>query len=641
MASGAKNMFENFKKGVAAAGDRPCLGHRPMTNGVAGPYVWQTYKEVLQRILNLGSALAGRGLKKGSIVGVFSINRPEWLIIEGVCNAFGYVLVPLYDTLGPEAMQFIVTETEMSLVFASNDKFDALIKDKARYLSVQSIVLLDGVTDVEVEKGKGVNVDVVAFGKLEEEGKARPVEPPTDIADSDVVTIMYTSGTTGMPKGAMLTHKNFLANAAAIEFTGFKGRCFHLTPADVHISYLPLAHVFERMVVTYIIGVGASVGFYQGNTQNLLDDIAILKPTLFPSVPRLLNRVYDKVLAAVDIKGGLSSSLFHMGVESKRMNLQRGKIDHWLWDKLVFSKIKARLGGHVQCIITASAPISPEVLDFLRLAFCCEVHEAYGQTETTGGASITLKGDYESGHVGVPLPANEIKLVDVPEMNYTSKDTPYQRGEICYRGPNVFKGYFKNEEKTAEALDKDGWLHSGDIGLWDEKGRLKIIDRKKNIFKLAQGEYIAPEKIENVYCKSKYVSQIYVYGDSLKAFLVGVVVPDDEYLAAWCKQNDVAGTIAEYKNNPKVKELIIKDMLKVGKELGLKSFEQVKDIHIDDVPFSIENNLLTPTFKLKRPQAKEHYQAQIDQLIEVVQKAETEKEKKQHQEEEKKGKEGK
>jgi len=357
------------------------------------------------------------------------------------------------------------------------------------------------------------------------------------------------------------------------------------------------------------------------------------EPTVFPSVPRLLNRVYDKINAAIDLKGGLSASLFHAAVKAKKTGLKNGSLTHWLWDKLVFNKVKARLGGRVKCLISGSAPLSPEVMDFLRLAFCCEVYEGYGQTESSGAVSLTVMGDYDSGHVGIPTPVCDIKLVDVPEMNYTSNDTPCPRGEICMKGPNIFLGYYKNEEKTKEALDKDGWLHSGDIGMWDDKGRLRVIDRKKNIFKLAQGEYIAPEKIENVYQKSKWIAQAFVYGDSFKAFLIAIIVPDEETVGFWAKEHHIG---SDWINNPQTKELIFQDMIKVGKQLGLKSFEQVKAIHLEKNLFSVENNLLTPTFKLKRPQAKEYYQAQINQLIAETEQAESEKEKKQMAEEEKK-----
>jgi len=636
MANGAHTLFLNFKKGVEISADKPCFGHRPMTNGVAGPFVWETYQQVYDRVLNFASALSTLGLTKGSSVGIFCVNRPEWVITEQACNAFGFVTVPLYDTLGPEAIEFIINETKMSVAIVGNDKLGALLKDKSKFPTIKTLILLNGVSEEEKEKGGRAGVDLLAFSALEQQGKEARVEPIVTQAE-DLVTIMYTSGTTGLPKGVLLCNQNILSDVGAIEFLGSKGKCFYLTKDDLHLSYLPLAHVFERMVVTYILGVGGAVGFYQGNTQKLLDDIDVLKPTVFPSVPRLLNRVYDKVLAAVELKGGVSSVLFNLACDSKKANLRDGYLNHWLWDRLVFGKVKARLGGRVKAIITASAPISPEVLDFLRFAFCCEVHEAYGQTESCGGSTVTSLGDYESGHVGAPFPCNEIKLVDVPEMNYTSKDLPYPRGEVCFRGANVFKGYHNNEEKTAEALDKDGWLHSGDVGLWDEKGRLRIIDRKKNIFKLAQGEYIAPEKIENVYAKSKYVAQAFVYGDSLKAFLVGVIIPDEEVVGPYAQQNGIPGkNLEEWCRDPKLKEVILQDMLKVGKELGLKSFEQVKEIHLDQDLFSVENNLLTPTFKLKRPQAKEHYQAQITEMIERISKAEEAKEKKQHQEEEKK-----
>jgi len=222
-------------------------------------------------------------------------------------------------------------------------------------------------------------------------------------------------------------------------------------------------------------------------------------------------------------------------------------------------------------------------------------------------------------------------------MNYTSKDKPYPRGEICFRGANVFQGYYKAEDKTKEALDADGFLHSGDIGLWDEKGRLKIIDRKKNIFKLAQGEYIAPEKIENVYAKSKWVAQSFVHGDSLRAFLIAIVIPNEENLLPWCKTNGIAATsLKDILGNEQVKKLILDDMLKVGKQLDLKPFEQVKDIIIDDRLFSVENDLLTPTFKLKRPQAKDYYKDAIEKMSAKIEQAEIEKEKQKNMEEAKK-----
>ncbi|NXK54924.1 ACSL1 ligase, partial [Chauna torquata] len=238
-------------------------------------------------------------------------------------------------------------------------------------------------------------------------------------------------------------------------------------------------------------------------------------------------------------------------------------------------------------------------------------YEGYGQTECTAGCSLSMPGDWTAGHVGAPMSCNIIKLVDVQEMNYLAAKG---EGEVCVKGPNVFRGYLKDPEKTAEALDKDGWLHTGDIGKWLPNGTLKIIDRKKHIFKLAQGEYIAPEKIENVYLRSEALAQVFVHGESLQAFLIAVVVPDPETLRKWAKKKGVEGSYEELCKNKDVKKHILEDMVKIGKEAGLKSFEQVKEIIMHTEMFSVENGLLTPTLKARRPELRKYFQSQINEL---------------------------
>jgi long-chain acyl-CoA synthetase len=397
-------------------------------------------------------------------------------------------------------------------------------------------------------------------------------------------------------------------------YAGQQGAGANFTIQDVHISYLPLAHVMERVVFGCLTGLGSRIGFYQGDTLKLLDDVAELKPTIFCSVPRLYNRIYDKVWAGVKAKGGLAELLFKTGFSSKRSNLT-STTKHFFWDALVFGKVRARLGGRVRMMLSGSAPLLPEVMEFLRVAFGCEVCEGYGQTETSAGATITDIGDYSIGHVGAPFPCNEIALADIPEMGYTSKDQPFPRGEICFRGNNCFKGYYKLEEKTKETLDEDGWVHSGDIGMWDAQGRLKIIDRKKNIFKLAQGEYIAPEKVENIYVNNEYVAQSFVYGDSLQAMLVAVIIPDEEVLKRWAAQNDLGGkSLQELCRSDVVRKFILTQLQAHGKSHDLKGFENVKAIYLDSELFSVENDLLTPTFKLKRHEVKKKYQKQIDAM---------------------------
>eukprot|EP01025_Chloroclados_australasicus_P017059 TRINITY_DN1869_c0_g1_i8.p2 TRINITY_DN1869_c0_g1~~TRINITY_DN1869_c0_g1_i8.p2 ORF type:complete len:251 (-),score=38.11 TRINITY_DN1869_c0_g1_i8:433-1185(-) len=235
-------------------------------------------------------------------------------------------------------------------------------------------------------------------------------------------------------------------------------------------------------------------------------------------------------------------------------------------------------------------------------------------TETSCAITISIPNDPVTGHVGVPLPCCEVKLEDIPEMGYTNEDLPYARGEICVRGPIIFQGYYKDQEKTDEILDSDGWLHTGDVGAWLPGGRLKIVDRKKNLFKLAQGEYIAPEKIENIYARSQWVLQSFVHGDSLKMQLVGIVVPDPEALLPWAKSQGFPEDMHKLCSRPEVVQLIFESMIQEGVKGGLKGFEQVAAIHLIPEPFTVENNLLTPTFKLKRPEAKEAFSSVIVQL---------------------------
>lgn len=347
----------------------------------------------------------------------------------------------------------------------------------------------------------------------------------------------------------------------------------------------------------------------------LMDDMAALRPTIFCSVPRLYNRIYAGIMNAVKASGGLRERLFNAAYNAKKQALLNGKNPSPMWDRLVFNKIKDRLGGRVRLIVSGASPLSPDVLEFLRICFGGRIIEGYGMTETTSPISSMDEGDNLNGHVGSPSPACEVKLVDVPEMNYTSDDKPYPRGEICIRGPIVFQGYYKDEEQTREVINEDGWFHSGDIGLWLPGGRLKIIDRKKNIFKLAQGEYIAPEKIENVYAKCKFIAQCFVYGDSLNSSLVAVVSVDHDVLKAWAaSEGNKYENLAQLCNDPRVRTAILADMDAVGREAQLRGFEFVKAVTLVLEQFTVENGLLTPTFKIKRPQAKAYYEKAISNM---------------------------
>uniref|UniRef100_A0A452RLS7 Long-chain-fatty-acid--CoA ligase n=1 Tax=Ursus americanus TaxID=9643 RepID=A0A452RLS7_URSAM len=561
----ARTMYQVFRRGLSISGNGPCLGFRKPKQ----PYQWLSYQEVADRAEFLGSGLLQHNCKPSTdqFIGVFAQNRPEWIIAELACYTYSMVVVPLYDTLGPGAILYIIRTADISTVVVDKPQKAVLLLEHVERKETPGLKLIIVMEPFEEAlRDRGQECGVVIKSMQAVEVRLCFWAPPKP---SDLSIVCFTSGTTGNPKGAMLTHGNVVA-----DFSGFlkvTEKVIFPRQDDVLISFLPLAHMFERVIQSVVYCHGGRVGFFQGDIRLLSDDMKALRPTIFPVVPRLLNRMYDKIFSQADTP--LKRWLLEFAAKRKQAEVRSGIIrNDSIWDELFFNKIQASLGGCVRMIVTGAAPASPTVLGFLRAALGCQVYEGYGQTECTAGCTFTTPGDWTSGHVGAPLPCNHIKLIDVEELNYW---TCKGEGEICVRGPNVFKGYLKDPNRTKEALDSDGWLHTGDIGKWLPAGTLKIIDRKKHIFKLAQGEYVAPEKIENIYIRSEPVAQVYVHGDSLKAFLVGIVVPDPEVMPIWAQKRGIEGSYAEICANKELKKAILEDMVKLGKQSGLHSFEQV------------------------------------------------------------------
>ncbi|TVU50843.1 hypothetical protein EJB05_02234 [Eragrostis curvula] len=593
-------LHDNFVYAVETFRDCRYLGTRIRADGTVGDYKWMTYGEVSTSRTAIGSGLIYHGIREGARIGLYFINRPEWIIVDHACASYSYVSVPLYDTLGPDAVQFIVNHATVEVIFCVPQTLSTLLSFITQMPCVQLIVVVGG-DDAKMPPAPATTrVQIITFTQLHNQGKMspQPFRPPKP---EDVATICYTSGTTGTPKGAVLSHQNLIANVAGSSLA------IKFYPTDVYISYLPLAHIYERANQIALLHCGVAIGFYQGDNLKLMDDLAALRPTVFASVPRITNAVKES--------GGLKERLFRTAYSAKRQAIINGRNPSPMWDKLVFNKIKARLGGRVRLMSSGASPLSPDVMEFLRICFGGEILEGYGMTETSCVISTMDIGDKSIGHVGSPNPSCEVKLVDVPEMNYTSEDQPYPRGEICVRGPAIFCGYYKDEVQTREVIDEDGWLHTGDIGLWLPGGRLKIIDRKKNIFKLAQGEYIAPEKIENVYAKCKFIAQCFVYGDSLNSSLVAIVAVEPEVLKAWAASEGIQHEdLKQLCADPRARAAVLADMDSIGKEAQLRGFEFVKAVTLVAEPFTLENGLLTPTFKVKRPQAKAYFAKEISDM---------------------------
>ena len=590
-------------------------------------FTWITKQDLRDTCEELGSGMLNMHLFNSNkewrkfemkMIAVYSNNNLPYYITDIAMAMQGITCVPIYDTLGEEAIQFIFNQTKLTTCFLTANHVEKIIdfnKDKKNFKYLKNLVVLDpeNFNQSMAENNKG-KFRIIMFDEVREEGK-RDMRQWADINPETAYCISYTSGTTGQPKGAVLSHRNLISVLNILETRSPIGE------NDYHLSYLPLAHIFERAVYNMCMAKHTKIAVFNGNVLKLKEDLAILKPTFFISVPRLFNKFHDKIWEGINAAQGIKRKLVDMAIATKLDNLEKKcKYNHWFYDAIVFKKMRMVLGGRVRFMITASAPISLEVLKFLKIAFSCPILEAYGQTEGTGAEFCTFDYDPLGGHVGGPSSQNEFKLVDVPEMQYTNRDVDSQgrhapRGEIWVRGPNIIPGYFLNEPKNKETFTKDGWLQSGDIGqILADGQRLKIIDRKKNIFKLSQGEYIAPEKLEGAYkIANPLITDVFVYGDSLKSCLIGFVSIEMVSIVPLAKELGIEGEAETLAENPEFVEALRQLFIKEANKQKFNKLEQLKMIKIETTPWA-ELDLLTTTFKKKRNVMRDHYSKEIEEM---------------------------
>ncbi|KIZ03320.1 hypothetical protein MNEG_4636 [Monoraphidium neglectum] len=390
-------LYDNWETAVARFPHVAALGSRKRdSKGELGPYTWLTYSQAGDIRTAIGSGLLHLGVSPKAMIGLYSVNCKEWVLLDAAAHAYSMTSVPLYDTLGPDAVEFICNHAELSVVGCSTAVLPTLASCLARCPSIKLLVVWGASASRLPELPADAKARMVTIEQVESLGRRHPRAhvPPRP---SDLATICYTSGTTGTPKGAMLTHSNLIADAA-----GTAALLDEFQPGDRHISYLPLAHIYERNNMTMTIHMGGSIGFYSGNVQELLDDVMVLKPHIFVSVPRLWNRIYDRVMGAIRDGNPMSRALFERAYASKKAALEAGDLGggRWgpLWDRLVFSKVRAKLGGEVKYLTTGASPISAEVMQFLRICFGCTVLEGYGMTETSCTISLTRPDDPTIGH---------------------------------------------------------------------------------------------------------------------------------------------------------------------------------------------------------------------------------------------------
>ncbi|KAG5539550.1 hypothetical protein RHGRI_019925 [Rhododendron griersonianum] len=580
---GMDSCWDIFRMSVEKYPDNRMLGRREVVNGKPGKYVWLTYKEVYDLVIKVGNSIRSCG-------------------VEEACNAHGLHCVPLYDTLGADAVEFVICHAEVTIAFVEEKKIPEVLKtfpNTTQYLRSKLHLIEYSDSDMRSILLQGDNNQ-----------HDLPVKKK-----SDICTIMYTSGTTGDPKGVMISNNSIVTLIAGVKCL-LESANEALRVEDVYLSYLPLAHIFDRVIEECFINHGASIGFWRGDVKLLIEDIGELKPSVFCAVPRVLDRIYTGLQQKLSSGGFLKKSMFGFAYHYKLHNMKKGNKHEDaspLCDKFVFSKVKEGLGGNVRIILSGAAPLATHVEAFLRVVACCHVLQGYGLTESCAGTFVSLPNELDMlGTVGPPVPNVDVCLESVPEMQYDAlSSTP--RGEICIRGETLFSGYYKREDLTKEVL-VDGWFHTGDVGEWQPDGSMKIIDRKKNIFKLSQGEYVAVENLENIYGLVPDIDSIWVYGNSFESFLVAVVNPNKYALERWAEEKGVTGDFNSLCENPKAKEYIIGELSRVGKEKKLKGFEFIKAVHLDPEPFDMDRDLLTPTFKKKRPQLQKYYQRFIDNM---------------------------
>ncbi|HEU4629106.1 MAG TPA: long-chain fatty acid--CoA ligase [Gemmatimonadaceae bacterium] len=569
---------------------------------VNGRYEPISHRTMLERVRRIALGLQELGLAAGDRVAILSENRPEWALGDLACLTAALTDVPIYPTLPADQARYILADSGARAIFVSTPEQAAKIAAVRHELPALAHVitfagqLLDGVdlTLAEVER-RGAAVDTP-------ERAARYREAALAVQPDDLATLIYTSGTTGAPKGVMLTHDNFHSNVvAASHAVPFAGD-------DVALSFLPLSHVFERMAGHYLmLHTGTSIA-YAESIDTVPIDLQTVRPTLVLSVPRLYEKMYARVLENALAGGAAKKRIFFWAravadrwadeVLAGRTPGRLLAMQYRLAQKLVFSKLQARTGGRMRYFVSGGAPLAPEINKFF-FAAGLTILEGYGLTETSPVIAVNRPGAFRLGTVGTPVDGVEVAIA--------------ADGEILTRGPHVMKGYFNKPEATAEAIDADGWFHTGDIGELED-GFLRITDRKKDIIVTAGGKNIAPQPIENQVKTNKYVSQAVMIGDRRK-FPVLLVVPNFEQLEKWAKLKNLLWTDrAQLLTMPTVQAKMNKE---VQKQLaGLAHFETPKKIALLEHDFSIERGELTPTLKVKRRVIDERYKGLIDSLYE-------------------------
>jgi len=590
-----RSVVEMFQHRVNSTPDAEAMSGRR-----DGQWHSMTWREADRRVRNVAGGLLNLGFQKAERGAILATSRPEWVIADLGILAAGGATSTIYTSNTAEESAYILEDSGSRVCFVENTMQEAKLREvRGRLSGVAHLILIDG-------EPMAADGWTITLAELENQGKAWNAANPghldalaESIGPGDLATLIYTSGTTGKPKGVMLTHDNWIFEGESIAELNILG------PTDKQLLFLPLAHSFGKVLEMTFIRLGVATAI-DGVVDDLVANLAVVRPTIMAGVPRVFEKVYNRVVTGAREGGGLKYKIFQWALEVggkvSRLRQQGGQpsgalaFQHRLADKLVYSKLKARLGGRLRFLISGGAPLSRPIAEFFH---SCDILilEAYGLTETSAGSTGNRPERYKFGTVGMAFKGVEARIAE--------------DGEIMLRGRNIMRGYYNLPEATAEALEPDGWFHTGDVGQIDADGFITITDRKKDILVTAGGKNIAPQNIEGqLKASCPYVSQVVMLGDR-RPFCVALVAINEETTGKWAREHGIDyKDYADLASRPEVKQLIRDGIEAVNANLA--SYERIKDFHLLDHDLSVETGEMTPKMSIKRKVVESRNQEILD-----------------------------
>jgi len=570
-----------------------------------GQYRGVGFADMSNLVEKFANGLAALGVKASNHVALISENRPEWVVADMAILRLGAVNVSVYPSLTAKQIEYILTDAEVKYAVVSNQlQLIKLLKVIDSIPTLRRIISFSDVEDTNDPRVLGYST-VLEMGSVFQQLYPEHVQNQSKkVTPETVSALIYTSGTTGNPKGVMLTHGNIVSNIKAAS------ACIPFSYEDTILSFLPLSHSYERTTGYYTaIACGALIA-YAESIDTVPENLMEVKPTFVTTVPRLFERFHNRLMKQMSEEPLLRQKIFHwaVGVGKTHMCAKKNRVlaplitlQYRIADLLVFKKIRARTGGNIKFFVSGGAALSAELGEFFE-AIGIRIIEGYGMTEASPVISANRLDKYKWGSVGIPLPGVEVKIAN--------------DGEILVRGPNVMKGYWKNPEATAEVIDSDKWLHTGDIGLVDDNGYLKITDRKKHLFVSSGGKNIAPQPIENLLLQSNLIDQIVLIGDG-RMYITALIVPNFDSIRGISRQNGWSNrTDEELALDPDVYEFINKEINRIQRDLA--AYERVRKFTILHKPLTIENDEMTPLLKVRRRFVEEKFKNLIDKMYEGI-----------------------